>query len=119
MSDNGKVVCIAQGQDILILGQYVQWPDGSTIPINSGTYLRDALVRLLNSVKSPKVVWEEIAHIIGYDVNLFLYYRTMPWRCGAHSSNGRTIYHNGQLVGMMDTPELAAMVVVSLNEKEP
>lgn len=35
------------------------------------------------------------------------------WRVGRHV--GRTIYRNDQLVGLMDTPELADQVVKALN----
>ncbi len=39
-----------------------------------------------------------------------------PWRVGKRV--GRTIYDaNDQLIGVMDTPELAAQVVAAVNER--
>ena len=40
-----------------------------------------------------------------------------PYRVGR--SLGRTIYRGDDLIGMMDTPELAAMVVAALNRSAP
>ena len=39
------------------------------------------------------------------------------WRVG--TKLGRTLYRNNQLVGMMDTPELAAEVVAVMNKEAP
>jgi len=113
----GKIIFISDSQSITITSGYVQFPNGDSTPIIHGNLLRERLINFLNKAQAKRDIWEQIAHIIGYDVSQFLKYKYLPWRNGR--SQGRTIYYNNQLCGMMDTPELAAKVVAALNEKEP
>lgn len=112
----GKLLCIAENVNLSIYEGFVLFPDGNSIPINKQAILINKLINLFNEVKATKIVWEQCAHIIGFDVGEFMKCRIPIWRCG--KSVGRTIYHNGQLCGMMDTPELAVKVVDALNRDE-
>lgn len=109
-----QIMCIADGINVTIEPGYVLFPEVG-IPIFMSQRIRNEFISLLNKVKATKVVWEMVARVMNYG-DVFLTNRIMPWRCGR--TVGRTIYHNGELVGMMDTPALAAQVVGALNDKE-